>query len=518
METEPAKLPLQEEQQHQQQEQEQHGSAYCLAKLPVEILDLICAQLCHHCRGLDGLLGDDDRDGRLALASLSATSRTLRDVAQPFLFHRLWHPRPFGADFIRTLLNRPDLAAAVKILDQSTCVPIRYPGKEDAEFIYDVAFELKLEIFDDPEFDKLEEFHYDDEEEQHIWHGIQEFERGKRPHDFDYLFPETLIALLPNLQSLAFSQTDYDASQHDVLARRFRRLGDRPGLPHLRTLKLQSTEGHLKLFHPANAVLMNAAPKLERLVISHCDQLKDSRGHRKMIHAMPNLRMIEFRDCELEHLFDQEAPYLRSLIEASPKLENFSYTHLPTGDHRLWNGPIPTASILACLEPSKQTLRHFEIDLSRQVKHMANLEEDEPGLGIQSLEGFSVLETVKLSNRSFCQCHLVNVPFFTRHDAHCLTKLLSPVSQSLKVLVVKVGRISRAWFDIASLGEQVAQGKFPALEHLEIRPTFTKRFGKLWQETQRMVEKQNQFVLASFKNTTVRVLLKSPEIVEFDED
>ncbi|KAM0276290.1 hypothetical protein ACHAQH_006920 [Verticillium albo-atrum] len=117
-----------------------------LVNLPPETLDLICAQLCLHCNrpcavdaplALVGAASDDQK----TLSSLSRSCRRLRAHAQPVLFH-LYHaalPHTIAGDrrtfraqlfnarchfrekrllalFLRTLLDRQDLAAGVRAL------------------------------------------------------------------------------------------------------------------------------------------------------------------------------------------------------------------------------------------------------------------------------------------------------------------------------------------------------------------------------------------------------------------
>ncbi|KAK1505343.1 hypothetical protein CABS01_00811 [Colletotrichum abscissum] len=70
-----------------------------LTDLPVEILDQICSSLCCHCRQhkmqLDkpsaAVSSTEDDGERLGLRNLCLTSRSLRQIAQPILFHVFLH-------------------------------------------------------------------------------------------------------------------------------------------------------------------------------------------------------------------------------------------------------------------------------------------------------------------------------------------------------------------------------------------------------------------------------------------
>jgi hypothetical protein len=120
-----------------------------MQRLPVELIAQICTQLCMHCSSPDALPHADTTDARLAKAALARFARTARcihAIAQPYVFHfyatgnipRLVvsqergcathlatpYPNEFenGHDndhlplFLRTVIQRPDLAAHIKAL------------------------------------------------------------------------------------------------------------------------------------------------------------------------------------------------------------------------------------------------------------------------------------------------------------------------------------------------------------------------------------------------------------------
>lgn len=111
-----------------------------LSHLPVEIVAAICRNLCAHCQfanvvDLPPRAVASALEGQKALARLSRTARLFRDNAQPVLFHH-YHtgvqpdPSSLGwgdasarnreiealESFLRTLLERPDLAKHVRAL------------------------------------------------------------------------------------------------------------------------------------------------------------------------------------------------------------------------------------------------------------------------------------------------------------------------------------------------------------------------------------------------------------------
>ncbi|KAL2261571.1 hypothetical protein VTK26DRAFT_3878 [Humicola hyalothermophila] len=101
--------------------------APALLILPAEILVKISQNLCLHCRArrIGEIPHDEAAVGiqdQTALANLSASSRRLRTIAQPILFHffhslsRHIDTRRRLASFVRALFHRPDLASSVKSL------------------------------------------------------------------------------------------------------------------------------------------------------------------------------------------------------------------------------------------------------------------------------------------------------------------------------------------------------------------------------------------------------------------
>lgn len=129
--------------------------------LPTEILIQISCNLCIHCRyPRVGEISDDEAPAAVrdqtVLANLSASSRRLRAVAQPVLFH-FFHPleRNYSEVILRlsrlarTLYHRRDLAASVRSL------VFWMPEYNDRKHNRDKAHEiLRLVIADRPTHDR----------------------------------------------------------------------------------------------------------------------------------------------------------------------------------------------------------------------------------------------------------------------------------------------------------------------------------------------------------------------------
>ncbi|KAH8881183.1 hypothetical protein GQ53DRAFT_812776 [Thozetella sp. PMI_491] len=105
--------------------------ARTLNDLPPEVLHQICGHLCLHCRNPEGdaipcFDNEHGRENKKDLAQLACTSKRLRQVVQPVLFHYFVVHSTFTVSakrardqvlaFLRVLCQRPDLADEVRAL------------------------------------------------------------------------------------------------------------------------------------------------------------------------------------------------------------------------------------------------------------------------------------------------------------------------------------------------------------------------------------------------------------------
>lgn len=198
-----------------------------LIALPSEVIYLICAQLCPHCRGLRPMHVITGSDKASPLKALSETCTTLRDIAQPLLYHV---PYIFKyLYFLRTVWERPDLADSVK------CVPSRFIHRhslyEDLNalgfaFVKGMAAELQMITSEDAPFeDEFSEMlallagQCKGEHEEYADTAHLQMEH------FYTLLDTILIASLPCLEVLAIrGWEDYEYYPPEVLHHAKRRL------------------------------------------------------------------------------------------------------------------------------------------------------------------------------------------------------------------------------------------------------------------------------------------------------
>lgn len=413
-------------------------------KLPFELLQQICSVLCPHCTNIDD---NDHFSSRQALASLSRTSHLLCAIAQPTLFHRLKIPTKSTCAFLRMLYERPYLASSVRQLR-----PLRYGfffdgSDEDIQALKRAARELLLDIDGDPDFKKS----YGDNYQK------------------DFL-TELAIALLPNLEAFV-TEIEYDMADEDLvttnrfLDSRFKRLAakQQPGLSHIRALGFAKEDNWgFNLATPGIAVLLNAAPNLERLVFDGTHGV-GTLHQELMAPALRNLRVLSITNSALGNGEDDfEFRQLRRVVQLCTRLETFRFHSVGPFLGEMDEGLLPPAKFLEALEPVSEKLKVLDLDLTES--HHPGPPEDWI-LTRQSFASFTRLESLHLDGFSFCH-HFVDIAMNEgpRSSTTCLTDILPPTVRFLTVMLVHEGRV---WDDLCHLG-RVADTEFPRLETVTI--------------------------------------------------
>ncbi|OAA54598.1 hypothetical protein SPI_08844 [Niveomyces insectorum RCEF 264] len=188
-----------------------------LLDLPTEILVEIFRTFCLHCwygdrhdHGEEALVSLDrdmfevGRQGRAVLAKISRTCKALAPIAQPLLFHFFhtgnqprmlesnhWDDvsfRPGSADddmllpFIRTLLDRPDLAVHVRALALYHAMPVRAAAAADRNLMARIRAMILQQLFREAD--------------------LQQYGDDLRPFGDDFHLHDVVIALSPNVEQL----------------------------------------------------------------------------------------------------------------------------------------------------------------------------------------------------------------------------------------------------------------------------------------------------------------------------
>jgi hypothetical protein len=420
-------------------------------------------------------------------------------IAQPILFHRLkLRTRSFCA-FLRMLYERPDLTSNVKQLAPPRQELYFDGSDEDIQVLKRVARELLLDVDGDPDF-----------EESYGDHGQKHF------------LTELTIALLPNLEEF-MTEIEYDVPDEDLvtvnrfLDSRFKKLGSKqPGLPNIRAMGFTNEDSWgFNLATPGIAVLLNAAPNLERLVFNGTHGVgtvyEEWIGNIElMAPGLQNLKVLSITQSALENSEDDfEFRQLRRVIQLCTRLEVFRFHSVGPFLGELDEGHLPPGRFIEALDSVKEKLKVLDLDLTES--HYPGPAEDWI-LTDRSLSSFTRLESLRLDELSFC-LHCVDaaygpIPRFAT-ETTCLTNILPKTVRFLTVILVGEGH---AWMDLAQLG-LVADMDFPRLEAV----TAERRDGQSGLHT----PAQQRTVREAFEQARVRYSFTGwdpyERIMEFDD-
>lgn len=432
---------------------------------PVEIQLRICHYLCDHCCGepFADLPGAGER--RQALAALSRTNRTLRAIAQPLLYHRITqvHISKF-LKLLRTLVEHPDLAAGVK---QYLQLYLRYVGDwffEEDEFQFALDLRHKLLMIDS---------YFNEEGQQDLEDEATDGDDGQAT-----FCNQLLLALMPNLESLALVVQDDDDGMHfegttgySYLWRRFDTLASSgPGFPNLHHLQFKTEDDRgFYMSNPGVRLILLEAPNLTQLVFhgtrgvgphSSASEILISRG----LPKYESLRSLEFQTSSIDD-DDGAVNMIRHFITSSRALENFRFQSWRLNFAEYHDMTNMRYTLLAMLEARKETLKRLDIDMTDHSKW--TYEEDEllvPPEGIvegkSRLGRLTGLVSVKIDQEVVCK-HQPPPDSFA--SSTCLT---DNIPGSVEDILIRVFDGSRTWEDLAELGAHIVQGRFPKLRRV----------------------------------------------------
>ncbi|KAM6484565.1 hypothetical protein HDV62DRAFT_379023 [Trichoderma sp. SZMC 28011] len=382
-----------------------------LMTMPDEILIKICEDLCRHG---SGELHWKNREG--ALTRLSLTCRHLRDVAQPILHHEAI-PRNM-VPFVRTLIERPDLAAQIRTLYTD-------------EAWGDSKRDTDINIFR--------------EEAQRLNHGNRnKWTQATLDDKFKYhhRLSELALALLPNVKKIALFVPSKPEQELDEL------FGAHVALKSLRSLTVLPSEPvDFGRFRSILAMM----PRLERLQIEECHCITQS------------LPLAEIRTLIItESCISMRS--LQTIIQSCPKLEHFEY-HDWARDYYLdyFDSEAECTWGLAqdILRSRKKTLKHlnfmFDLDCDLDVDDL------DPEDYLSSFDDFDGLETLWLLPISFGRTDTeCGPPIFPRD----VDDLVTMLPQSLTCLGLSC--MHENWQGIKTLALAIEQGYFPKLKHVMV--------------------------------------------------
>ncbi|VUC37120.1 unnamed protein product [Clonostachys rosea] len=389
-----------------------------LLDLPLEILKMICAALCLHCQetenvGMPPGYFEHDRANRQGVISLCRVSKTLRVVAQPFLYHSVlyqWIPGDSSSIF-HTIIHRPALAEWVKKLDVICDVRkcTQFPSPEEVKEINETAKQLCMLPTNGLE------------KERSSW----------------FLF-ELLIALCPCLETVNVDIQTWPGPS--MLERRKEELGQQAVTTKLKNICFHENNP-LSMGFNASVVttLLRSSPKLQHLKFA---MFISTHGHSVNMFqgkSVRTLRTIHMEDCDMPDKRYSRS-FLTDLITHAPNIKSFWYScYFRSSTQVTRHMPFPR--MLGFLEPLKHSLVSLDIDLTRDED--SKRAENVVNRGL--LKSFTNLEKLGLDDTLFCM-HRAE----PTRDPTCL---IEQIPLKLKLLTLRIHEDSPAWEDLTMLGK-----------------------------------------------------------------
>lgn len=369
------------------------------------------------------------------------------------MYHRpdsIRYASPGVAAFIRTLIDRPDLAESVKEVfpryddDWQTHFP------EALNYLLGLASDMKLGLPNDPDLriTKSEEF------------------SGTFVRDLLLSFAPKIETLQLNL-FLDFWDEISEKPEVSWLDNRAE-----PALPHLRRLRIDpdDTNGYMINLYEIGA-LLRAAPNLEHICLWGANGVDDCDGEidydvEAFLPRLTDLRILELPALDFWPHEKDDNEFLHRLVAYS---DRFECLRMWSEDRTKSGGayfPLSPSTILPLLEKTKckNTLKHVDFDLGRPLTE-EHWEVRQPHVG-SVIAKFPRLEVLKLDEQSFCRHWLdADKGGYDDNTRTCVTELIQP---SLRILIVRTVEGSRVLPDILHLATEMAAGKFKHVQYIGV--------------------------------------------------
>lgn len=469
-------------------EADEEEAPFPFLRLPIEIQRAICADLCEHCTYADCSFSapgapifyelqqfyvyEED------LCNLSRSCRALRDIAQPILHHVVplfYNHRP--ANFLRTILHRPDLAASVRVY-----TGLYHMYKEGGSFtprisyIYEYDQKLREAAGICAEVGKA----LDVVDPRDL--GIDGFlgqpfegswvERSAQVAQIDNLITSSFLALYPNLQFFCFriSTSTFEALKSPTFQYMQRRIEKTGSIgvqgnefPSLKTLAIEwpcrLTSKSLGL--EKIGLLLDAMPNLQRLLlIGARGDLEHSCNTVAKLSwpGISKLRQLYFLGYRTGRTLPVPYDAIHRIVEQTSGMERFVFHALSYVDAWMTPNPFSPARLLQSLLTAKHTIRDISITTS-----FIFIEPDLTKITIGPLlREFSNLVLLDLTEQCFC------LHWLDGKQHHPTTCLVDTLPVTVRCLTVKLHDRYRAVQDVIRLGHDVATGSFPQLQTLKV--------------------------------------------------
>ncbi|CEJ88349.1 hypothetical protein VHEMI04693 [[Torrubiella] hemipterigena] len=496
--------------------------ALSLLALPHEVLCLICAQLCPHCRGVDPEEQFSATWAEIqAPHAVSQTCTTLRNIAQPLLYHL---PNILNLNsFLRTIRARRDLSECVKWFPYNniyTELVVQCFKDDGFALIKDMAAELQMLTPQDKPFEEqfADMFVY-------LANGS---DYDQSPHgclfqleQFKTLLHAILVASFSRVEVLRIPSWQDSEKFEPVLnkfaRRRLQRVGRmvsdrcaRSSMSSLHTVIIddwrescwhwEHEDGHSyveenNIHLDPRELLFGCATSLKQIIFYRCDAPylwpADSGGAnpRTIWSDLPDLRAVEFSkmawgasECYADAperpvtQEQQDVAYARieQMVTECSKLTSFKMSTICIDYPRFYN-TFSLHRLLQSLLVAASRLETFEIN-TEHIRYRAG----STATLAADFSCFPKLQRLSFDEECICQ-HWTYGIYNDQYDPlnpcdegeeyppvcrnnHCLVDMLPPVA-SLNIQLAPNPRIIP---DILQLEKAVREGRFPNLKHLTL--------------------------------------------------
>jgi len=442
-----------------------------LLRLPTELLDEILSHLCRHCSdkrlyfGLSVSEKEALASERAVLMNLCLVSKAMRGIVSPVLFHYYASVSAVNRDnFLRTILHRPDLAAAVKYASLAS-----YRGYYDYRplpfFASAVEVEEKRSI---PRWVVLANWHTPN--------AIKSLEHVSHQAGFHPLYNELLLTHLPQVERLRIMLEPLSDAENEALTTTARFPSLRPPLelPLLRRLtvwKYGESVGSDDWFIRVSPILI-AATNLHFLDISNglsiqpmTETHRSQHGERVAAYTR-NLGRLKTLVISTASIMSFEN--FEEILLLCPKLEALQCFY----HDELVCPPSLFFQALQALSTTLKRLRVRFIPVRLRADNEETVDEEYSPLEAGAMDMFTALEVLSIDQASFRQVKFRpeygSVDPSTpedpaKDDGQKLARILPP---SIRVLFITNVFLPSIVDDLIGLAEKVGMGSFPCLRKI----------------------------------------------------
>jgi hypothetical protein len=374
-------------------------------RLPVELIERVCSFVCPHCQSPDDFPDADTQTSRVAKAALSGLSRTSRRIAtvvQPYLFHYFASggmtrfaifdatgrvaPLPSSppssekdplALFLRTVVQRPDLAAQVRALQLAPLKTCNEQSVQDSEgaLVDPRCIETPVEVR------RAASLELGGLTEEVFSPGFAWDVHGAELHNraIYHALEQLAMVWCSNVRTLIIGDEQPSSSFWRIIASR------RWSFPSLKTVGLLS-HSHDRPFTRIQDVL-ESAPNVETLYVTHLARAGQPRAASPWVsgwtRALPSVRRLVTSDLR--------ATDLAALIRACPQLRDLEFRHhgfnTPVGQVR-------GRELAEALRPAQKTLRRLLVSVMAYADPWGDMSASGT---IDTLRDFEVLEELAIN-------------------------------------------------------------------------------------------------------------------------